>query len=509
MSLTLRIQNKSRLEEGGSLEFVRRGGGGIIGRAPTNDWCLPGDKRSGISKRHCEVQFRDGRYYLVDLGSTSGTYVNDIPDALNSPHPLAPGDRIFIGDYEIVASISGNAREAFEDQLERDQTAADDEGSWAGWEGEPATSPTPQDEPSGGDLTDEWWRPEQERANVSQWADKPSEGELEASVDEIFGTLAQDHQVDWADASWDAEIKEPPSFAQDTGGFANDASGGDSFDPLNGERAGDDIFAPLNQTGEGTGGENVPTSWRVPDASEPGPSPSAQPQRPRERPPAQELPRARSAPEEARPHAPPPAPSYPAPAPPAVDAAYQQLIRYMGVDPAKLSETPEQTAERTGRMLHRLVAGLMTLIEARARAKDQMGATATQLQFDGNNPLKFARSVEQALEMTLNPPLRGYMDADRAVEDAFRDLQAHQMATLKAMQGALQSTLQRFSPQAIAARTEEKGGLAKFMPGQREAELWKAYEKEFGGVAQGSAEAFLDVFSAEFRRAYDEASRKR
>ena len=56
------------------------------------------------------------------------------------------------------------------------------------------------------------------------------------------------------------------------------------------------------------------------------------------------------------------------------------------------------------------------------------------------------------------------MPADRAIEDAFRDLQAHQMATLAAMQGALQTTLARFSPSSIRARAETRGLLAKILP---------------------------------------------
>ena len=51
-----------------------------------------------------------------------------------------------------------------------------------------------------------------------------------------------------------------------------------------------------------------------------------------------------------------------------------------------------------------------------------------KLTVDGNNPLKFARTPEQALAQLLNPPERGFMNADQAIEDAFRDLQAHQMA---------------------------------------------------------------------------------
>lgn len=149
------------------------------------------------------------------------------------------------------------------------------------------------------------------------------------------------------------------------------------------------------------------------------------------------------------------------------------------------------------------------MLEARARAKSQMGAQGTNLEFDGNNPLKFARTPDQALAQLLNPPERGFMSTDRAIEDAFKDLQAHQMATLKAMQGALRATLERFSPTAIRSRAENKGILSKILPGAREAALWASYEKEFGGVAQGSDEAFMDIFAKEFRRAYEEMAGKR
>ena len=162
-----------------------------------------------------------------------------------------------------------------------------------------------------------------------------------------------------------------------------------------------------------------------------------------------------------------------------------------------------------GRLLRRLIAGMVVLMEARARAKSQLGAQSTSLEFDGNNPLKFARTPEQAIEQMLNVPQRGFMDSERAVEDAFRDIQAHQMATLKAMQGALRSTLDRFSPSAIRARAGPGGLLSRILPGARDAALWAAYEREFSGVARGSDEAFMDIFAMEFRRAYEETVRQR
>jgi predicted component of type VI protein secretion system len=80
------------------------------------------------------------------------------------------------------------------------------------------------------------------------------------------------------------------------------------------------------------------------------------------------------------------------------------------------------------------------------------------------------------------------------------------MATLAAMQGALRSTLDRFSPTAIRERAETRGLLARILPGARDAALWQAYEREFEGVARGSDEAFMDVFAKAFKEAYEQAS---
>ncbi len=156
-----------------------------------------------------------------------------------------------------------------------------------------------------------------------------------------------------------------------------------------------------------------------------------------------------------------------------------------------------------GALLKRLIGGMVVMMEARARAKAQLGAQNTSLEFDGNNPLKFARTAEKAMAQMLNPAERGFMGSEKAVEDSFRDLQAHQLATLVAMQGALASTLARFSPSSIRNRAETRGLLAKILPSAREAALWQAYEREFEGVAKGSDEAFMDMFAKEFRGAYE------
>lgn len=197
----------------------------------------------------------------------------------------------------------------------------------------------------------------------------------------------------------------------------------------------------------------------------------------------------------------------PAAAPVASGGALEAFLAGAGMEREAITQDPAAALHQAGLLLRNLVAGMVVMLEARARAKSQMGAQGTGLEISGNNPLKFARSPEQALRHILNPAERGFMGADLAVEDGWRDLQAHQLATLKAMQGALRSTLERFSPKSIRGRAETRGMLEKILPGARDAALWKAYEREFSGVAFDSDEAFMDIFAKEFRKAYDDITR--
>lgn len=79
--------------------------GGSIGRSLENDWILPDPDRY-ISGRHAVIDYRGGIYYLADL-STNGVYVNDEhePIGKGNPRRLFNGDRLRMGDFEIVVRL--------------------------------------------------------------------------------------------------------------------------------------------------------------------------------------------------------------------------------------------------------------------------------------------------------------------------------------------------------------------------------------------------------------------
>ncbi len=63
-----------------------------LGRSADNDLSLP---ESSISRHHAQIERREGRWYLVDLGSANGTFLNR--QRLESPQPLHSGDLIELG----------------------------------------------------------------------------------------------------------------------------------------------------------------------------------------------------------------------------------------------------------------------------------------------------------------------------------------------------------------------------------------------------------------------------
>jgi len=105
MAIKLRVISDHYRELGEQRTRVFGVNGGTIGRAPDNDWVLP-DAGRLVSGHHCEIEYRSGAYWLRDT-STNGVFVNDaeLPVSSSGPLALRDGDRLRIGDYELVVSV--------------------------------------------------------------------------------------------------------------------------------------------------------------------------------------------------------------------------------------------------------------------------------------------------------------------------------------------------------------------------------------------------------------------
>src|SRR5206468_8082369 len=75
-----------------------------IGRVQGNDIVLP---KGNVSKRHARIVLKDGKFIIVDLKSTNGTYVNG--RKITSPLVVKDADKIYIGDF--IAGVDEAAAE--------------------------------------------------------------------------------------------------------------------------------------------------------------------------------------------------------------------------------------------------------------------------------------------------------------------------------------------------------------------------------------------------------------
>jgi type VI secretion system protein len=477
MTLILTIRNREAITDGVAGTFAMTGDSAIIGRSKNNAWTLP-DASNIVSSRHCEIRKQGDSYILTDI-STNGTFLNGAAQRMTEERAIKAGDAFKIGPYDIVASFGEIAPAAAVPS-----------------EPEAAAAPPPAAEPAA-----------------------PSEPEPAAPPPEPVADAAPPAPPPVTDGGWIGDDSEPVGAAPEPVATAHEPPPLAPEPPPVPEPA----PPPLAPEPPPLAPEPPPLAAEPPPLA-PEPPPLAEPVAP---PPTAEMPAAADpAPAPAEDAVPEnvtvmwneladinkvdwdrggigegAAPAAPVTTAPGDDPA-RALIAAVALTEAEVKATPELVG-KAGSLLRRLISGLIVMVEARARAKAQMGAEVTQLQLDGNNPLKFARSPEGALAQLLNPPASGFLDAEKAVDDAYLDLQSHQVATLAAIPGALRATLERFSPGAIRRRAAGAGVLARLLPALHDAALWRNYEREYVKVKNESDEAFMEVFSKEFRKAYE------
>ncbi len=84
-------------EKGGGTEQIEFEKNEItIGRLAGNDIVLA---KGNVSKYHSQIVVKDGKFIVVDLKSTNGTFVNG--KKIAGPQVLRPTDKIYVGDYII------------------------------------------------------------------------------------------------------------------------------------------------------------------------------------------------------------------------------------------------------------------------------------------------------------------------------------------------------------------------------------------------------------------------
>jgi type VI secretion system protein ImpI/type VI secretion system protein len=431
------------------------GGELSIGRGEDNDWVLA-DPNRHLSKRHCTIAFRSGRWTVTDH-STNGTFLDRAAEPLGRgvTAPLRDGSRLTLGEYELEVRIEerGSAQAGFggANPFDEDPFAP------------PKPAPVPfQNDPFGRDPFAV--EPPRRPVTTDPFADLGGPpAPLSPVIPPDFDPLSDIQGGDrLSDPSWT------------TGGSRPDHS-----------PAASDAFVPPPVVRN-----EIPDDWDL-DIAAPQTTP----------PPA-----APAGPAAAHVQRPAPTPLPPGAAAPGEDLLSAFLAGAGLPDLVRRSAVPPEVLMRgLGAAFRAFVEGLREVLITRASIKSEFRIEQTIIAARGNNPLKFSPSVEDALAAMLGESRGAFMDAEAAVRDSLDDIKRHEMATMEAMQAGLRAVLAALDPAKLREEAEAAGGLS-LVPAQRRARAFDLFEARFAALLRDAENTTDGVFARAFARAYEAAS---
>lgn len=191
------------------------------------------------------------------------------------------------------------------------------------------------------------------------------------------------------------------------------------------------------------------------------------------------------------------------------DAVLTGLLRGMGFPNAEVSEAGgEKLAEDVGAMVRAIAEGLVQLLSARQLLKSEFRMDETQVRPEENNPFKYFKIAELALDELFLTRSGGFQAPAEAAASAFADVQQHVMMTTAAMQRAMTLMFERLSPDVIARGADGDGGMRIRGLGGGKGK-WETYvdnhtrmSGQIDGIArQIISEAFAQVQEEQARKA--------
>ena len=187
----------------------------------------------------------------------------------------------------------------------------------------------------------------------------------------------------------------------------------------------------------------------------------------------------------------------------------QNFLRGAGIESSGIANTINaNTFYLIGQLLSRSLEGAIQVLWARSKIKNELGLEVTIVHGRGNNPLKFSPSAQESLVKLLDPQGKAYMPANEAIDEAFSDIGAHEMAVMAGMRSALYDVLKRFDPEYLEQRLQKKSPTSARIPILKQALQWDLFQDLYGEIEKEAQDDFNRLFGRAFAKAYDDHLRK-
>lgn len=172
---------------------------------------------------------------------------------------------------------------------------------------------------------------------------------------------------------------------------------------------------------------------------------------------------------------------------------------------AGLPDVPvtDELATTFGQIMKAVVGGLIDTLNSRQAFKEEFRAPTTRIRTVDNNPLKFSVDAQDALKNLLGKRSASYLEPVDAFDDAFADLQEHQMAMLAGIRQAFEQMLQRFDPEGLQRQFDRFGSSRTWLGVATKPAYWDLYCEMYKDWTRDPDRAFRELFGEELGRAYE------
>lgn len=517
LQLSVVSYQKVSLDADATRSFRMRGG--TIGRARDNDWILP-DANRVMSSHHARILYERG-VYLIEDTSSNGTLINHRKQLVRGQrHALEHGDTLLMGDYEIhVRLLEQPSAPVSSDFIPKPfphegEPLVDWSDRMFGGSPEPDRFASPVPDPSvrrhpdqASALGSDGAQSDHVAADLQHFVPpRPVEPIIPAGPLPPVSEVLPDDWWKEDDLASEPSFPPMPPLSTASDGLARQPAPQPSLQVVPSSNqaqiatplAGLDIVSPPIPAEPLSDSE--PT-WKPAGRDGPERDPARQ-----SRPSVAGLDRSSAAPVVSE----PPRDSLPrSEAPDDRQIARRQLralLEGLEIPCSAIEHEPsEEWLKRIGALLRIVTAGTLGIMQARMALKSEFRLTQTIVRPASNNPLKFSVDVEQALRLLLVDRSPGFMDAEAAFAEAFRDIQHHEIAVVAGMRAAFEHLLREFAPEHIESKLQSCGKRGAPLPFSNR--HWSYYKEFYQDFVARAGDDFQGIFGEDFVRAYEEQIR--
>jgi type VI secretion system protein len=183
----------------------------------------------------------------------------------------------------------------------------------------------------------------------------------------------------------------------------------------------------------------------------------------------------------------------------------EAFCRGAGIDPSGLpADAQNALLTLAGQMLREVVLGLMESLKGRADVKSRLQLSQTGIHPIENNPLKFSASVDEAISKLLATHGSRYLGPVEAIRQSFADLRMHQVALTAAIQGAMDEFMTRIEPGELQERFDRGLKRGSLLGAANKSKYWELYMEFYQALNQRNEQGLPSIFAEELARTYAE-----